>query len=89
MSLLMEAKPAVSPVDELDEFLNAAEELEFLIRERTGGRVRNLRVYRYEEGLVLRGSSHTFYAKQLAQHAALQLVPHGRLLNEIVVEPCD
>jgi len=88
MSLLLEAKSS-SVVMDAPERLYAAEELEFQIRERTAGRVKNLRVYRSDDGVVLQGSSHTFYAKQLAQHAALQLVPRGRLLNEIVVVPCD
>lgn len=88
MSLLLEAK-STSAVLDLPERWNAAEDLEFQIRERTAGRVKDLRVFRSDEGVVLQGSSHTFYAKQLAQHAALQLVPRGRLLNEIVVVPCD
>ena len=63
----------------------ATPELEVHVRERTAGRVRNLRVYRSGDHVILQGSSETFYAKQLAQHAALQFAPHGRLFNEITV----
>lgn len=59
------------------------------IHQKTGGRVRNLRVYRTEEGLVLTGLSGTFYAKQLAQHAALELEPQVRLVNDITVGEPD
>ena len=61
------------------------QDLECLIRERTAGRVRDLKVSRRGDRLILEGSSQTFYAKQLAQHAALQLAPAGKLLNEIIV----
>lgn len=59
------------------------------IRQRTGGRVRNLRVFRTADSLVLTGTSGSFYAKQLAQHAALELAPSARLINDIVVGDPD
>lgn len=65
----------------------ASQDLESLLRERTAGRVRNLKVSRRDDRLVLEGSSATFYAKQMAQHIARQLAPEGHLLNEIVVHP--
>ena len=61
-------------------------DLEGQLRERMNGRVRDLTVTWRGDGLLLQGSSPTFYAKQLAQHAARQLAPEGGLLNEIVVE---
>lgn len=64
-------------------------QLQAEIRQRTGGRVRNLRVYRTADSLVLTGTSGTFYAKQLAQHAALELAPSARLVNDIVVGDPD
>ena len=75
MSLVVEAAPS--------------QDIERLIRARTAGRVKNLRVFHEGNRLILHGSSHTFYAKQLAQHAALQIAPANELLNEITVEPCD
>jgi hypothetical protein len=59
------------------------------IRQRIGGRVRNLRVHRTDDELVLTGTSGTFYVKQLAQHAALTLEPELRLINEITVGDPD
>src|SRR5579872_4329372 len=46
-------------------------EIEHRILERIGGRVRNLRVVRSGERMILEGSSGSFHAKQLATHAAL------------------
>lgn len=64
----------------------AALELEQHIQERVGGRVRNLRVFRREGRLVLEGCSHSFYAKQLATHAVLEIGPAEELINDIVVD---
>lgn len=61
-------------------------ELEHRILERMAGRVRNLRVVRNKGRLVLEGSSASFYAKQLATHAALEFAPSEELVNAIQVE---
>lgn len=61
-------------------------ELEHRILERMAGRVRNLRVVRNEGRLILEGSSASFYAKQLATHAALEFAPAEELVNAIHVE---
>lgn len=61
-------------------------ELAQVIHERVGGRVRNLRVFRRDGQLVVEGSSHSFYAKQLATHAVLEFGPCEDLINEIVVD---
>jgi hypothetical protein len=37
-------------------------------------------------GLVLRGRAHTYYAKQLAQHAVMDNHPLPILANEIEVQ---
>jgi hypothetical protein len=47
-------------------------ELEVHVRYRLSGRVRDFRLEPGEKGLVLRGQSRTFYAKQLAQHAVME-----------------
>jgi hypothetical protein len=46
-------------------------ELEWKIRHRLGGHLRELKIEISTEGLTLRGSARTFYAKQLAQHAVM------------------
>ena len=57
------------------------------VEERTGRRVRNLRVEVLPEGVVLRGHAATYHVKQLAQHGLQHLLPpHVRLENVIVVE---
>lgn len=61
-------------------------ELEHRILQRIPGRVRNLRVFRHDGRLVLEGLSASFYAKQLATHAALELAPADELVNAITVE---
>ncbi len=64
-----------------------ADLLEALIRRRLVGRgsVRDLRVLVRGQGLVLQGHAPTYYAKQLAQHAAAEVSGLPVLANEIEV----
>ncbi|GBD36301.1 hypothetical protein HRbin36_01422 [bacterium HR36] len=50
-----------------DEFLEAT------VQKRLGNRIRDLRVVRSKRGVILQGRVPTYYAKQLAQHAILEL----------------
>jgi len=59
--------------------------LESLIEHRLGNRVRDLRVLVRPTGLVLQGRAATYHAKQLAQHAAMDLATLPILSNEIEV----
>jgi hypothetical protein len=61
------------------------EHLETLLQCRLGNRVRELRVLFYPAGLVLQGRAATYHAKQLAQHAAMQLADVPILANDIEV----
>ncbi len=65
--------------------LNEEERLECLMQSRLGNRVRNLRVRVLADGLVLQGRTTTYHAKQLAQHAAMELAPTPILANDIEV----
>ena len=56
------------------------------VEQRTGRRVRDLRVELCPEGVVLRGHAPTYHVKQLAQHGVRDLLPHVELRNAIVVE---
>lgn len=67
---------AAAPVDLFEEAL----------QRRLVGRVRDLHVEFHGQGLVLRGWSRTYYAKQLAQHAAMEVTGLQILANEIVVQ---
>jgi hypothetical protein len=49
------------------------------------GRVWGLRVLLCQEGVVLQGYSTTYYGKQLAQHAAMQVLGLPIRANEIEV----
>jgi hypothetical protein len=62
------------------------DELESRVRARTGYRIRNLAVELRPDGIVLRGLTSTYYAKQLAQHGIRDLLPHVYLENAITVE---
>jgi len=42
------------------------------VRCRLTGRVRDIQLVFRDQGLVLRGHVHTYYAKQLAQHAVME-----------------
>ena len=61
------------------------EQLESLLQCRLGSRVRGLRIQYYPAGLVLQGRAATYHAKQLAQHAAMELVDFPILANDIEV----
>lgn len=64
-----------------------AEQLEQLVLRRLLGQgsIRNLRVLIQDERVVLRGQTDTYYAKQLAQHAVLDVTDLPILANEIEV----
>jgi hypothetical protein len=61
------------------------QELETHLQCRLNGRVLGLRLLASKVGLVLQGTSHTYYAKQLAQHAVMAATPMPLLANEIQV----
>jgi hypothetical protein len=61
------------------------EKLEAQVQTRLIGRVSDLRLEVQENGLVIRGRSGTFYAKQLAQHAVMAATPTPIAANEIEV----
>jgi hypothetical protein len=65
-----------------------AEEWEAIIQRHLLGRVRLrwFRVLVQEQGLVLQGCASTYYAKQLAQHAAMKVSGLPILANEIEVQ---
>ncbi len=61
------------------------ERLESLMARRLGNRVRDLRVLIRPEGMILQGRAATYHAKQLAQHAAMELADVPILANRIEV----
>ena len=69
----------------LDPRVHSTASLEAQMRRRLGSRVRDLRVVVGGEGVVLEGRALNFHAKQLAQHAAMQLADLPVLANNIEV----
>jgi hypothetical protein len=61
------------------------EQLEGLLARRLGTRIRELRLIFRQSGVILRGQSESYHAKQLAQHAAMELADVPILANEIEV----
>jgi acetoacetate decarboxylase len=59
--------------------------LELKVLRHLSGRVRAFRVVRHADGLVLQGYAATYHAKQLAQHAVMQVTRLPILANEIEV----
>jgi osmotically-inducible protein OsmY len=59
-----------------------------LIRQRLRGRValREFSVLVHDRGLILQGCAASYYAKQLAQHAAMEVSGRPIMANEINVE---
>jgi osmotically-inducible protein OsmY len=60
-------------------------ELEVHVQCRLGGRLRDFRVVVTDRGAILRGHAHTYYAKQLAQHAVMEVSRLPIVANEIEV----
>jgi hypothetical protein len=60
-------------------------QLEAQIQGHLCGRLVSLQLSLREEGLVLRGRARTYYAKQLAQHAAMRATKIPIRANEIEV----
>jgi hypothetical protein len=65
--------------------LEHLQKLEELVQSRLGGRVRNLRLLVRDNGLILQGRAPTYHAKQLAQHAAMEVGHLPILANDIEV----
>lgn len=63
----------------------SVEQLEALVQRRLQGRVHDLRLLVGDQGLILQGQTSTYYAKQLAQHAAMEITGLAILANEIEV----
>lgn len=62
------------------------ERLEALLQARLGGRIRDLRLVHLPSGLIIRGRAATYHAKQLAQHAVMELAELPILSNDIEVQ---
>jgi len=61
------------------------DQLETKLLYRSGRQIRNLRVHIEDDGVVLYGQATTYYAKQLAQHAAMEITGLLVIANEIEV----
>jgi hypothetical protein len=61
------------------------ERLESLMQRRLGNQVRHLRILVRPLGVILQGRAQTYHAKQLAQHAAMELADLPILANDIEV----
>jgi hypothetical protein len=69
----------VPKADELVERIKAG------VRRRVGGRVRDFQVQVQERGLVLKGWTRSYYAKQLVQHTAMEVGGLPILANRVEV----
>ena len=70
----------------LETLISPEERLESLMLRRLGNRVHNLRIHVLESGVVLEGRAPTYYVKQLAQHAVMELGNWPILSNDIEVD---
>jgi hypothetical protein len=59
--------------------------LEVQMQSRLGHRIRDLRVLVLPDGVILQGRATTYHAKQLAQHAVMELSTLPILANDIEV----
>lgn len=60
-------------------------QLEAHVQSRLHGRIRSLRLQLSDSGLVLEGHAATYHAKQIAQHAVMQLSELPIAANDIEV----
>lgn len=60
-------------------------ELETLVQRRLGSRIRDFHILVRPNGLILQGRSPTYHAKQLAQHATMEVAQQPILANDIEV----
>ena len=65
--------------------LSEEERLESMLLRRLGNRIRDLRVVVLPNGLILQGHTGTYHAKQIAQHAAMEVADLPIVANEIEV----
>lgn len=75
----MTSRAAVAPTQ------RRQQDLESLVQRRMRGRIHNLRLEVGAAGVVLRGRAPSFHAKQMAQHAAMELLGLPILANAIEV----
>jgi hypothetical protein len=66
--------------------LTSVEVVERQMQRRLGSRVRDLRLIVRQDGMILQGRALSFYAKQLAQHAAMELAALPIVANNIQVK---
>jgi osmotically-inducible protein OsmY len=64
---------------------DGATEVESRILCRLAGKVRHFRLLASDKGVILRGQAHTYYARQLAQHAVMEATSLRIVANEIEV----
>jgi hypothetical protein len=64
---------------------SSQEQLEMLVQRRVGGRIRDLRLIVRPHGIILQGRAATYHAKQITQHAAMELGRLPVLANDIEV----
>lgn len=68
-----------------DMVLSEEERLETMLLRRLGNRVRDLRVILLADGVILRGRTATYHAKQVAQHIAMEVADLPIVANDIEV----
>jgi hypothetical protein len=81
----MELDTLINSSEPRDALTALAERVERLVRQRTGGLVRDLKVAVLPGEILLTGRASTYYAKQLATHAAFEAAEHCTLTNDIEV----
>lgn len=81
MNLPERPRPGGSDVEAFVEWEHVA----LRVQAELGGRVRDFEVLSSAEGLILRGRTNTYYAKQLAQHAVMRIGLARVVANEIDV----
>jgi hypothetical protein len=61
------------------------ERLEALVQRRLGSRVRDFRILPRPDGVIIQGRAATYHAKQIAQHAVMEITNQHIVANDIEV----
>lgn len=76
-------------MEHLTEVVTQEEELRQLVSSRINGRIRGLHIAVNGDVLVISGRASSYYSKQLATHAVLDVANSRVIQNEVIVGQAD
>lgn len=84
-SPLVVVQPTPQQVQPTAQQVLQVERLEALVQSRLGSRVRDFRIVLRPDGVIIQGRATTYHAKQIAQHAVMEITNQPIVANDIEV----